>query len=106
MININSIKEYTDKIAQIFNPDKIILFGSYARNEPGPDSDVDLLVIMNYPGRAVEQSYKIRKNIRPEFPVDLIVRKNKIIEERIKEGDFFLKEIIETGRILYEKTGN
>ena len=68
MINLNSIIEYSNKVAQVFDPDKIILFGSYARNEQGPDSDVDLLIVMNYSGRAVEQSYQIRKNIKKINP--------------------------------------
>ena len=40
------IRRMADRIAKKFHPDRIILFGSYARGDAGPDSDVDLLVVM------------------------------------------------------------
>ncbi len=45
-IKFKEIKSYAKKIRQQFNPQKIILFGSYAYGQPSKDSDVDLLVIM------------------------------------------------------------
>jgi predicted nucleotidyltransferase len=44
------IEEMVRRIVVQFNPDKIILFGSHARGEAGPDSDVDLLVVMQPDG--------------------------------------------------------
>ncbi|MHB8337853.1 MAG: nucleotidyltransferase domain-containing protein [Ignavibacteriaceae bacterium] len=103
MITQKSIIEYSNKIAREFNPETIILFGSYAKNSVNIDSDVDILVIMDYPGKAVEQTYKIRKKIQAKFSVDLIVRKREIIEERIKDGDFFFEEILKEGKVLYDR---
>ncbi|MHB8336549.1 MAG: nucleotidyltransferase family protein [Ignavibacteriaceae bacterium] len=103
MITQNSIIEYSNKIAREFNPETIILFGSYAKNSVNIDSDVDILVIMDYPGKAVEQTYKIREKIQAKFSVDLIVRKREVIEERIKDGDFFFEEILNEGKVLYDR---
>ncbi len=54
----DSIQEMVRRIAAQFHPDKIILFGSHARGDARPDSDVDLLVVMHPNGskraRAVE----------------------------------------------------
>jgi len=44
------IKEMVQRIVAGFNPEKVILFGSYARGTAGTDSDVDLLVVMRVRG--------------------------------------------------------
>ena len=105
MYSFNDIKKYSHKIAEEFNPEKIILFGSAARNKQNKNSDVDLMIIMDYEGRAVEQAFRIRKNIPPSFPIDIFVRRPEQINRRIKKGDFFIKEILEDGIVLYERAG-
>ena len=54
------IAEMVRRIVERFNPEKIILFGSYARGTAGPDSDVDLLVIMPVSGSKREMCVAIR----------------------------------------------
>jgi len=48
-IPMEAIRAVVRQIAEKFQPEKIILFGSYAHGEPRPESDVDLLVIMDTP---------------------------------------------------------
>jgi len=98
----NQIKELSEQIAREFHPEKIILFGSYAYGRPGPDSDADLLVIMPFRGRPVRQAIKIRSRLETLMPLDLIVRTPKQVSERLAMGDFFIREITERGRTLYE----
>ena len=50
MVTARQIQKLTDEIAEKFSPQKIILFGSYAYGTPTVDSDVDLMVVMNYRG--------------------------------------------------------
>jgi predicted nucleotidyltransferase len=50
MITMKEIEEVSNQIAQTFQPERIILFGSYAAGQPDEDSDVDLLVIMPFEG--------------------------------------------------------
>ncbi|MEK7995668.1 MAG: nucleotidyltransferase domain-containing protein, partial [Planctomycetota bacterium] len=52
MVAMSTIRELAEQIAEQFNPDRIVLFGSYAYGTPGPDSDVDLLVIMHFEGKS------------------------------------------------------
>lgn len=54
------IQEMVRRIVSAFHPDKVVLFGSYARGTPGPDSDVDLMVVMPVEGSKRRQSVKIR----------------------------------------------
>ena len=110
LVPMSAIRRYARAIAERFQPDKIILFGSYAYGTPTPDSDVDLLVVM--PTRnQLDQSAKIDETlgdegIEPEFFMDLIVRTPKVLEQRLRWGDWFLREIVERGKVLYEKTNN
>ena len=96
------IRSVAEEIAKKFNPEKIILFGSYAWGEPDPESDVDLLVIMGDGASNWDLSVGISMAVRHFFPMDIVVRSPQGITERIGQGDFFLKLVIENGEVLYE----
>ena len=102
MIERARIQRFAEKIARQFQPQRIILFGSYAYGQPTPDSDVDLLVVMRHEGRAREQAVRIRQSIDETFPMDLIVRSPETVAQRLAWGGCFLREITERGEALYE----
>ncbi len=97
-----AIEKFVQQIAARFDPERIILFGSYAYGHPTPDSDVDILVIMNTPLREVEQASAIRDAINYPFALDLLVRTPAKVAQRIELGDFFMREIIKRGKVMYE----
>jgi uncharacterized protein len=88
-------------------PEKIILFGSYAYGNPTPDSDVDLLVIMKTRAKDIDRYIAVSNLLYPrQFPVDILVRTPREIElESKKKGNFFLREILNKGKVLYERSG-
>lgn len=89
------------RIADQFKPEKIILFGSYAYGKPNEHSDVDLMVLMR--GRNVDdRAIEMRHAMQCRFAVDLLVRTPALFEKRIAMGDFFLTEIRDKGKVLYE----
>jgi predicted nucleotidyltransferase len=96
------IRRLVDRIADRFKPDKIILFGSYAYGQPNPESDIDLLVVMEARNE-MDQSLKIVLTIDPPFGFDLLVRTPKNLEWRLKEGDWFLREAVGKGKVVYER---
>ncbi|KAA3604113.1 MAG: nucleotidyltransferase domain-containing protein [Calditrichaeota bacterium] len=100
----SEIKMQAIRIAERFEPEKIILFGSYANGNPTAESDVDLLVVIETEESALKLSSKIALFLEHSFPLDILVKTPKQIEKRLKEGDFFLKEIFDFGKILYERT--
>jgi predicted nucleotidyltransferase len=101
-IPMRVIRRYARAIAEAFDPDKIILFGSFAYGTPHEDSDVDLLVVM--PARnQLDQAYRIRRAVRAPFPMDLIVRTPAKLRRRLKEGESFLTEVLSRGKVLHEK---
>ena len=102
MIDNTQILSLADKIVQQFHPERIILFGSYAYGTPNEDSDVDLLVVMPFEGRRAKQAIEIRSAIRAEFPMDLIPITPERLKYRLEIEDFFLREIVEKGKVLYE----
>jgi predicted nucleotidyltransferase len=102
MATMEVIGDVCRRIAEEFHPERIVLFGSYARGNPTPDSDVDLLVIMPLEERPVDKSVAIRLRIRPPFPVDILVRSPAAVRERLALGDSFLRRILDEGNVLYE----
>jgi predicted nucleotidyltransferase len=101
-IPMRVIRRFARQVAERFQPDKIILFGSYAYGTPYADSDVDLLVIMPVRNE-LDQGFKIRREVPTQFPMDLIVLKPRNVKWRLEEGESFLTEIMSKGKILYEK---
>ena len=95
------IRAFARQVAERFQPDKIILFGSYAYGTPHEDSDVDVLVVM--PARnQIDQSVKIALACEACFPLDIIVRTPKNMQWRLEEGDSFLREIVSRGRYFMQ----
>jgi predicted nucleotidyltransferase len=96
------IRRFARAVAEQFNPEKIILFGSYAYGVPHDDSDVDILVIVPA-RRRLSMAARIELAIDPPFPLDIIVRTPKEIQWRLAERDSFLVEVTTKGKLLYEK---
>lgn len=102
MVSRRDIRRVCSQIAREFQPQRIILFGSYAYGQPTPDSDVDLLIVMPFEGRATEQAVKISSRLDHRFPIDLLVRTPQEIRERLGWNDVVLREIATKGEVLYE----
>jgi predicted nucleotidyltransferase len=106
MVDRKDIQATCDDIVQQFAPLRVILFGSYAYGTPTEDSDVDLLVIMDIPEEQTRrQAVTIRQRIPRRFRMDLLVRSPGEIAFRVAHNDWFLREILERGQVLYESTG-
>ena len=99
------IQETVRQIAENFCPERIILFGSYASGQPRPESDVDLLVVMETSLREAQQAARICQGIDYHFALDLIVRTPATLARRLSLGDPFLLEVTRKGRVLYERPG-
>ena len=101
----SKIKELTEKIVKDYNPEKIILFGSYAWGKPNPDSDVDLFIVKESRKTQIDRMRELRmKLIGNNFPpMDLLIYTPKELDRRLAIGDFFVREIMEKGQVLYEQ---
>ena len=102
-ITREKIQQVVDKIVKEYQPEKIILFGSWAWGEPHEDSDVDLFVLKDTEESTRDVARKIDGSIFPRpFPLDIIVYKPDQAEKALKY-DFFIRNIISRGRVLYAK---
>jgi predicted nucleotidyltransferase len=101
-VPVRIIRQYARAIADEFQPDKIVLFGSYAYGTPHKDSDVDLLVIMPTANQ-LSQAARIQYRLTAAFSIDLIVRTPEQVDWRLAEKESFLTTIMSKGKILYEK---
>jgi len=100
------ISEIVEKIKTEYQPDKIILFGSYAYGKPTEDSDIDLLIIKETNKERIYRFAEVKKLIyKPErrIPVSPLVYTPKELEERMAIGDDFVEEILEKGEVLYAR---
>jgi len=100
-----SLRPAIQRIVSELKPEKVILFGSYAYGTPNPHSDVDLLVIMKTKAPLKDRSWAVSRLLIPRpFPVDILVKTPKEVEKALKGGDFFIKEIIERGKVIYARS--
>jgi predicted nucleotidyltransferase len=98
------IRAILDKIVSDYAPEKVILFGSRAYGQPGPDSDVDLLIIKDTTQRFLDRWTSvlgILTGTHPGVAVEPLVMTPGEIEERLAAGDQFIREILEKGEVLY-----
>jgi predicted nucleotidyltransferase len=104
-VSMEEILQVSGRIAEAFQPERVILFGSHARRTATTDSDVDLLVILRFEGRNLEQALEILKRVTPGFPVDLLVRNPEDTRRRYREGDPLIRDALDNGIVLYERHG-
>ena len=105
---INSIiTRIINILVEKYQPDKIILFGSYAYGNPTDDSDIDLLIIKETDKkRRVDRFVEVQSLIYNQgikIPVSPLVLTKEEWQERLNMGDDFLEEIATKGKALYER---
>jgi predicted nucleotidyltransferase len=103
-IDEDMLKEIVRRLVAAVNPDRIILFGSRARGDAKPDSDVDLLVIKDSdepPHRRVIRAYRALSGLG--IPKDILWRTPAEIAEWSSVRNYVTTEALREGRVLYEK---
>jgi predicted nucleotidyltransferase len=102
----NLLQEIVGRILAVVQPDRIILFGSAARGEMTPDSDVDLLVLEPSPEQPRRDSVKLRNALRGlGYPFDVIVMATERFEETKDVIGGLAYPARKHGRVLYEVAG-
>ena len=107
VIDIPGLREVTDRIVHGYNPDKIVLFGSWARGTAHEGSDLDLLIIKSdgeqpRRKRAVEV-LKLLWSRQADITVQPIVLTPGEWQRYLREGHSFYTEIQEEGVVVYER---
>ena len=98
------IQEITDKIVREYQPEKIILFGSYAWGKPNKDSDIDLFIVKRTDKNIFERNREVGKILfGSQIAIDSLVYTPEQFERREQIGDPFVRKIIDSGKIVYEQ---
>ena len=99
------ISEIVEKLKSEYEPQKIILFGSYAYGNPREDSDLDLLILKETDKRRVDRFVRVKRiiyNPTRKIPISPLVLTPEELTYRLRIGDDFIKEITRKGIVLYE----
>ena len=105
MIDSNKINEIANKIAAKFNPEKIILFGSYANGTQDENSDIDLLIIQDTDLSPQTRGFDIRMSLLgTKMPFDILIYTKREFEQEQADTYSFLNSAIKNSKILYERT--
>lgn len=103
MVANDKIQEIVDTIVRTYDPEQVILFGSYAWGKPSPDSDVDLCIIKKSRKNRRQREFELRKKLYPpDVAMDLLVLTPEEIEQRLEMNDFFVREIVNRGKKMYD----
>lgn len=83
------------------NPQKIILFGSVAREEADRFSDIDLIIVYRTQKRFLDRLEELYRHWNIDRAVDILAYTPEEYEVLLKESDF-VREAVEKGRVIYE----
>jgi len=99
-----TLNEIVRRLVADYQPEKIILFGSYAYGEPDADSDLDVLIVKETPDRLIDRIFMVHRLVTDAYRnigFEPLVLTPEEIEQRIRIGDQFVAEILEKGEVLY-----
>jgi predicted nucleotidyltransferase len=110
----NSIHEVIARIAGLlapFQPDRVILFGSYAWGTPGPDSDLDVYIVL--PNERMPESWGEKRAIvepvehclrelRQIVPMDILVHTRAMFRKFVAQDSLFAQRLLKDGKVLYD----
>lgn len=102
MISQAQIDTVVQRIVENVNPEKIILFGSYAEGNPNENSDLDILIIKETDMPRYKRNSEVKKYLRGlKIPIDVVVYSQKEIDEWKNVKTSFVNNVLEKGKVLY-----
>lgn len=100
----DQIHEMVRRIADQFDPEQIIMFGSHARGTAGPNSDADLLVVMSSDSSRRQQATAIDLALAGiDFPADIIVISPEDLQKQKSRKNTVIYPALQEGIVLYTR---
>ncbi|NUM72881.1 nucleotidyltransferase domain-containing protein [candidate division KSB1 bacterium] len=104
MITQERLYEITSRIVSNYQPQKVVLFGSYAKGKATQGSDLDLLIVKETATPRYKRGREVRKSLRGlKTSIDLLVYTPDEIERWRHVKNAFITTILRTGKVLYER---
>ena len=110
MYSNDEIMQFVNLVAEVTDPDRIIIFGSYAYGQPTDESDIDLLVIKNGKELTLDDEAELayvvfenrrRRNIKVRY--DIFFETEKQAHEIAANGGSYV-DALQKGKVVYERT--
>jgi predicted nucleotidyltransferase len=98
------IDDVVRRIVADYRPDRIILFGSHAYGEPDEESDIDLLIIKETDEPPMQRWMQVKRLLRDRtrrVSIAPLIYTKREIEERLRLRDFFIRDVLEKGIVVY-----
>lgn len=104
MLHEPLLDHVTKTIVERFHPKRIMVFGSHARGDAGPDSDLDIFVEMDTPRRPPDRAIEVSEvfGLRP-WPMDIVVYTPEEVRRLRHVNGTLLSVIEKEGKVLYER---
>lgn len=104
MLSPETIRTLVEKIAATYQPEKIMLFGSYATGRATDDSDVDLLIIKDTGVPRHQRGREVRRFLYGlKIPMDIVVATPQELEQDRLQPYSFLATALHSAKTLYER---
>lgn len=98
------VQEVIRKIVEGYDPEKIIIFGSYARGDWTEDSDLDVLVVKDTDERWLDRTVTVSSLCRPRtLPMDIVVKTPEELKNELLEKQLFSREIMREGILVHDR---
>lgn len=101
MLNEHEIEKIANRIVEVFEPDKLVLFGSYAVGKQTDQSDLDFLVIKDTNVPKSQRLVGLKRKIDFYVPLDIIVLTPEEVKVSIADSSSFIARVLREGRVLY-----
>jgi len=109
MYSNEEIMQFVNLVAEVVDPDRIILFGSYAYGEPTDNSDIDLLIIKNGKDITIDDEtryavaiHRARRNRQVKPRYDVFFSTDSQVEEIAATGGSYI-DALKKGKVIYER---
>jgi predicted nucleotidyltransferase len=102
-VDARAIMRCVSETVRLFDPARVILFGSYAYGRPTANSDVDLLIVMSRRGPGYRLATEARLSVTANCLADLMVRSDAELRKQAGANDFFIIDILEKGIVLHDR---
>lgn len=104
MIEARQIKDIVDKIATRYNPERIILFGSYAKGNFDDNSDLDFILVKDTSTPRQKRGIEVSSLFYGLLvPMDFKIYTSSEFEEELKDQYSFLTSALKNSKVLYER---
>jgi predicted nucleotidyltransferase len=101
------LQKLLQTLVEKVRPEKVVLFGSYASGTATPESDIDLLVILESDLRRDHRQEAISQALRPRrVPIDILAYTPAEVQRCMQMPTSFVRHILTTGKVLYDRHGN